>query len=507
MSDDGLVTVIEKCKLRATYSYDNVQWHLMPPTLYLRENFIWIRCGEKVNIHVLPPTLPRNHFGLAQPENDKGAFNVVMLMEDSVSAGMFERLYKKSNTLFEKWNDDPDGPMKVFSFPRYHAVGSNSLPNKSPIWGGFCWEKSCSVDYPAIDPDPTDLFLESGFSWNNLHPNYEVALQQDWVWRAYQKAGFISLYGEEESGDGRVGSSYSHHSILNFFKHVPEDLIDDVFPAEVFMQAFQKEKPVQIPCEERDSCLSCEDDSIGPTCCWDGGLTGCVSGSTCSAFKECAPPAVITKVQQSMSCPKKIHASTTLLATIANRLNFNLLFDYLFKFFEGNATRKFASYMLNAAHEGSSAAYRCLDATFESFFEKAEEQGILNNTIVILVADHGQKMGDWFQSPSGSRENVLPHLYFAIPRKLLATFPQLDEALTQNYHKLFSPHDLHVTLKHLAIYPAPLPQEDRRKYAVSILEPAPDRSCHEAAIPPLSCVCRLWEEVTDASAPRRVRCH
>jgi len=78
----------------------------------------------------------------------------------------------------------------------------------------------------------------------------------------------------------------------------------------------------------------------------------------------------------------------------------------------------------------------------------------LENTVILFLADHSQKMGSFFNTETGIRENLMPHLFMLTPRKLLLKkFPELDSVLMVNQNKLSTPHDVHVPLKHLAVYP------------------------------------------------------
>jgi len=119
----------------------------------------------------------------------------------------------------------------------------------------------------------------------------------------------------------------------------------------------------------------------------------------------------------------------------------------------------------------------------------------LENTIIFFLADHGQKMGNFFSTPTGIEENVLPHLFVLASKKLLKKYPEMDNSLTKNQNKLISPHDLHFTLKHLAIYPDTPEILANITYAKSLLLPIPVRDCYGCGIPNNWCLCHKWHPV------------
>jgi len=109
-------------------------------------------------------------------------------------------------------------------------------------------------------------------------------------------------------------------------------------------------------------------------------------------------------------------------------------------------------------------------------------------------------MGPFFNTETGIRENLMPHLFMLTPRKLLKKFPELDSVLTANQNKLSTPHDVHVTLKHLAVYPHSPKGVAHMSYAKSLLTPLPDRDCFSCGIPNNWCLCHEWVTVP-ASVP------
>lgn len=53
------------------------------------------------------------------------------------------------------------------------------------------------------------MFDASGQIWDNQRPNTTISKDQDWLWKSFSKEnGYAFMYGEEESGTQRTGSTF-----------------------------------------------------------------------------------------------------------------------------------------------------------------------------------------------------------------------------------------------------------------------------------------------------------
>jgi len=148
--------------------------------------------------------------------------------------------------------------------------------------------------------------------------------------------------------------------------------------------------------------------------------------------------------------------------------------------------------MFNLVHDSEPESLECADYFFEDIFSWMTKSPDMENTVIFFLADHGQKMGSFFGTPTGINENLMPHLFMLTPKKLLKKYPELDSVLSQNQNKLSTPHDLHITLKHLAVYPQTPRDIDHITYGKSLLTPLPDRDCFSCGIPNNWCLCHKW---------------
>ncbi|CAG7719499.1 unnamed protein product [Allacma fusca] len=75
--------------------------------------------------------------------------------------------------------------------------------------------------------------------------------------------------------------------------------------------------------------------------------------------------------------------------------------------------------------------------------------GYLNDTVLILMSDHGMRFGDIRSTLQGKIEDRMPFLYFVLPQWFQETYPDAVKRLRGNKRLLTTHFDLHETLKDL----------------------------------------------------------
>ncbi|XP_056637215.1 uncharacterized protein LOC130445544 [Diorhabda sublineata] len=134
-----------------------------------------------------------------------------------------------------------------------------------------------------------------------------------------------------------------------------------------------------------------------------------------------------------------------------------------------------------------------MDKIFKVFFEELGNFGILNDSMVVLLADHGIRFGDIRQTIQGWYEERLPMNFISIPTWFQRQHPDKYENFKQNSKKLTSTYDLYVTLQDVL-------SSSVENYTVtgsrvcanctSLFSKIPEkRSCSEAGIPEKWCAC------------------
>ena len=144
-----------------------------------------------------------------------------------------------------------------------------------------------------------------------------------------------------------------------------------------------------------------------------------------------------------------------------------------------------------------------IDAGISQLLRSFQAKGYLDNTLLIFMTDHGNKLVSYAATESGKIERLLPLFSMKLPDYLANT--EYHKNLIRNKDKLVSAYDLYKTLNHfLFINKYDLKEKDpfcnglfsnssltkRQLRGISLFERIPARrSCAEALIPVTYCGC------------------
>jgi hypothetical protein len=81
---------------------------------------------------------------------------------------------------------------------------------------------------------------------------------------------------------------------------------------------------------------------------------------------------------------------------------------------------------------------RVADSDFEKMFLKMHREGQLNNTVVIVLGDHGQRFSGIRKTDIGRVEERMPFLAVSLPAEFKHGYPHLAQGLEQNRDTLLS---------------------------------------------------------------------
>ncbi|CAG9817110.1 unnamed protein product [Phaedon cochleariae] len=134
-----------------------------------------------------------------------------------------------------------------------------------------------------------------------------------------------------------------------------------------------------------------------------------------------------------------------------------------------------------------------MDHTMKNFFENIKRNGILNESMVIVLSDHGIRFGEVRHTVQGWYEERLPANFISLPNWFQKAHPEKYENLKRNAHKLTSTYDLYMTLQevlalsmnsHVAVGSKACPS------CQSLFSNIPySRGCRQAGIPEVWCTC------------------
>ena len=152
------------------------------------------------------------------------------------------------------------------------------------------------------------------------------------------------------------------------------------------------------------------------------------------------------------------------------------------------------------------------DVAIRDLLIKFQSKGYLDNTMLIVMTDHGNKLVSYASTDSGKKERSLPFFSLKLPNNLANS--KYHKNLLNNKDKLVTPFDLYKTLNHfLFINNYDLNEADpfcnslfktyslkkRQLRGISLVETIPsNRTCNEALIPVSFCSCFKSVDLSEA---------
>lgn len=202
-----------------------------------------------------------------------------------------------------------------------------------------------------------------------------------------------------------------------------------------------------------------------------------------------------------------------------NKHSFDLQFENLNHFFKrvnlNTDNKKFPFFIFNYMKFFTHDFFTFppeYDAKLKEFIESLEEKAYLDNTLFIMMSDHGARTtSHTFVSESGRTERSLPFLSVRLPKRLWNT--KIESNLIMNSQKLVTHFDTFKTLRHfyyinkkgnflnsnqcLNKFRKSI-KEIQGLRGVSLFEEIPDsRSCLDALIPNVYCVCNQRADMNE----------
>ncbi|XP_039296130.1 uncharacterized protein LOC111050348 isoform X2 [Nilaparvata lugens] len=123
------------------------------------------------------------------------------------------------------------------------------------------------------------------------------------------------------------------------------------------------------------------------------------------------------------------------------------------------------------------------------------DEGHLNNTVLILMSDHGHRFAEVRNTQQGRLEERLPFFSFAFPPWFEKLHPEAARNFKINSERLTTPFDIHSTLMNILKFEG-ADMGDISQRSISLFKEVPkERSCIDAHIEPHWCACLDWEKI------------
>jgi len=141
---------------------------------------------------------------------------------------------------------------------------------------------------------------------------------------------------------------------------------------------------------------------------------------------------------------------------------------------------------------------------FHEFFKSIRDLGFLNDTMLVVMGDHGARTGEFRSTLQGKLEERLPMLSIALPASFRLKHPELVNNLELNTEVIISPLDLHATFMHVLKYPTDPSYSDLTRGKSLFSEIPRNRTCQDAKIPEYFCPCVQWLPLSITHAHVRI---
>lgn len=129
------------------------------------------------------------------------------------------------------------------------------------------------------------------------------------------------------------------------------------------------------------------------------------------------------------------------------------------------------------------------DKDFRDLLKQLKDDGLFDNTVVMIMADHGNRFASVRGTHQGQLEERLPFMSFALPEKFKQTEigKLMYTNLKANKDKLSTPFDIHATIMNILHLPTKkelTSVQDATKRSLSLFKEIPaDRTCDQVSTP------------------------
>ncbi|KAI6237956.1 hypothetical protein M3Y95_00319700 [Aphelenchoides besseyi] len=160
----------------------------------------------------------------------------------------------------------------------------------------------------------------------------------------------------------------------------------------------------------------------------------------------------------------------------------------------------FAFNFLTALTHDNANAVELLDQTMYNALLRMKYKGVFDNTIMIIMGDHGQRISPIQHTYSGRIEERMPLLGVFFPEKFGKAHPLKLRNFIVNKNRLISPYDLHETFRELLDFNDPKHQPVGKSLFHEI---SARRLCNDTRIVQNHCMCQ--ERLPQSLIPSKIK--
>lgn len=171
------------------------------------------------------------------------------------------------------------------------------------------------------------------------------------------------------------------------------------------------------------------------------------------------------------------------------------------KYFAGTLKNSshFGVFWMNSFSHNEINSPSGMDGKIYKFLRYLTDEGVLENSMVVFLSDHGLRFGKIRYTRSGWLEERLPYIFISVPKWFKENFPRAFANLQDSQDKLVTPYDLHMTLQDVLVFSG-------KKHEVKQSAACPkckslfrkideNRSCKDAGINQHWCTCTDYNPI------------
>lgn len=165
------------------------------------------------------------------------------------------------------------------------------------------------------------------------------------------------------------------------------------------------------------------------------------------------------------------------------------------------SVRKFTFVFNSEMSHDSHNRLQLADDDLVAYLKDMTDGGQLDDTLLIMMADHGARFSAVRRFVQGKHEERNPFMSFRFPPSFEKKHPDAMKNLRTNVHRLSTPFDVHATLRDIYNYSG-VPVGDVKQRGISLFSEIPEnRTCKQADIEPHWCTCLTWTKM-DTGDPK-----
>ena len=190
----------------------------------------------------------------------------------------------------------------------------------------------------------------------------------------------------------------------------------------------------------------------------------------------------------------RVHESVYDGFCVGGKATYEIGLNYTMSFYEAYKKElKFSFTSFSYLFHNTINAVQSSDDAILNFLNEFTIQGHMDQTILIIFADHGLRASNFRDSIQGKLEERLPFMSMVLPPSMVKKHPEIYSALKHNSEVLTTHFDTHATLRHILNYPIQSYVTTGQSLFTYINESL--RTCQSAAIKDHWCPCLMFSDV------------